>query len=85
MISDTPAYQLLTSCSLTTATPSRQTGPHTDPTPNPTPNPHQPLVRGASYEIVSALSTSPRNWQCRVRLALTLTLTLAGSAGCASP
>ena len=27
-----------------------------------------PLVRGAQYEITSALSTSPRNWQCRVRV-----------------
>ena len=29
---------------------------------------YRPLVRGAQYEITSALSTSPRNWQCRVRV-----------------
>ena len=25
-------------------------------------------MRGASYEVVSAVTTSPRTWQCRVRV-----------------
>lgn len=29
---------------------------------------YKPLVCGSRYEITSALSTTPRNWQCRVRV-----------------
>jgi len=29
---------------------------------------YRPLVRGSRYEILSTLSTSPRAWQCRLRV-----------------